>query len=263
MKRPTITAAIIALNEQRNLPGLLERLDWVDEIVLVDGGSSDATASIARDGGCRVYVRAMDSFSAQRNHAVEQAAGDWVLSIDADERPTAALAGEIRREITRQRCVAFRVPIRSRIFGRPFRRCGTQDDRPIRLFRRGEARWGGAVHERLEVRGRVGRLQHWLEHETIPNLAAFVAKMERYTDLEAHARVAAGRRPAWHQALLCPAREFARRLLWKEGILDGPAGWKFCLLSGWSEWVLAQKHHRLWREIHSPSCPVTTEEACG
>jgi len=60
--------------------------------------------------------------------------------------------------------------------------------------------------------------------------------------------VAAGRRPAWYAPWLAPPREVFRRLFWKQGLLDGPAGWAFCLLSGLSEWVLARKHRRLWRE---------------
>jgi hypothetical protein len=72
--------------------------------------------------------------------------------------------------------------------------------------------------------------------------------MQHYTTLEAEARVAAGRRPAWYAPWLAPPREVLRRLLWKQGLLDGPAGWRFCLLSGLSEWVLAGKHRQLWQE---------------
>ena len=161
-ERPTITAAIIAMNEERNLVELLPRLDWVDEIVVVDGGSSDATASVARLYGCRLLFRRFDTFARQRNHALELSTGDWVLSIDADERPTPRLAAEIRRQVARNRHAGFRIPIRSSIFGRRLRRSGTQDDCPVRLFRRQAARWVGDVHEVLRVSGGVGRLQGWL-----------------------------------------------------------------------------------------------------
>src|SRR5262249_16906619 len=144
---PTITAAIITLNEQRHLPALLARLDWVSEIVVVDGGSSDDTLAIARRHGCRVIEHPFDTFAQQRNRAADLARCDWILSIDADERPTPAIIREIQWRITRgtslsetrgrfsarrrraEGPVAFRVPIRSRIFGRPFRFSGTQDDR--------------------------------------------------------------------------------------------------------------------------------------
>ena len=247
---PTITAAIIAQDEAANLNELLPQLEWIDEIVVVDGGSNDATERVARSAGCRVAVRSFDSFARQRNHALQLAGGDWVLSIDADERPSQRLAAEIRRRISQARWTGFRVPIRSSIFGRPLRRSGTQGDLPVRLVRRNGARWIGDVHEVLEVPGRVGRLESWLEHRTLANLEVFRTKMNHYTTLAARARVSAGQRPRLSDALIGPVREFARRLVWKQGFLDGPAGWRFCLLSGHSEWVLAKKHRHLWNDTH-------------
>ena len=245
---PTVTATIIALDEERNLSELLPRLDWVDEIVVVDGGSRDGTVQVARHYGARVGRRAFDRFDAQRNYACGQARCDWVFAVDADERPTPALAAEIRQRIATERLAAYHVPVRSTIFGRPLRRSGTQSDRPVRLWRRGCGRWTGEVHETLAVRGAVGRLDNWLEHRTIPDLEAFLAKMQRYTSLEAAARVARGQTPRWAEAWLAPPREVFRRLIWKQGLLDGPAGWAFCLLSGLSAWVEAREHRRLWRQ---------------
>lgn len=244
--RPTITAAIIAMNEERNLAELLPHLYWADQIVLVDGGSTDRTVRIARRHGCRIAFRALDSYASQRNHAIRLATSDWILSIDADERPTEAMLGEVRRAVTQTRYAAYRVPIRSSIFGRRLWRCGTQNDRPVRLFRRDAARWNGDVHEVLAVEGRIGRLTQGLEHHTLPDLDAFLNKMHRYTWLEAQARVAAGRPPRRRDLWWAPLREVFRRLVWKQGLLDGPQGWWFCLLSGVSEWTLAERHRRLW-----------------
>ncbi|MFH1922573.1 MAG: glycosyltransferase family 2 protein [Planctomycetota bacterium] len=253
--RPTITAAIIALDEAENLAELLPRLDWVDEIVVVDGESADATAAVARSHGCRVSVRLLDTFARQRNHALALATGEWVLSIDADERPGTRLAAEVQRETERARYAGFRIPIRSSIFGRTFRASGTQDDCPVRLVRREAAHWVGSVHEQLRVSGGVGRLQGWLRHQTLPDLDAFLAKMHRYTMLEARARVEAARRPRRRDAWIQPAREVFRRLVWKRGFLDGPEGWAFCFLSGLSEWVLAERHRRLWQSAQ-PTAPA-------
>jgi glycosyltransferase involved in cell wall biosynthesis len=249
---PRITAALITLDEEQNLRELLPALAWTDEIVVVDGGSRDATVRVAATHGCRVAARPLDDFASQRNHALRLSTGDWVLSIDADERPTPALAAEIRRRIRGSRRRAFRIPIRSSIFRRPLRFCGTQDDSPIRLFRRDSACWTGPVHEVLEVCGPVGRLDNWLTHSTMPTLAHFLAKMHRYTRLEARARIAAGRAPTHRDLWIAPPREVFRRLVYKRGFFDGPAGWAFCLLSGLSEWVLAQEHRRLTAEGDSP-----------
>ncbi len=249
-----ISAAIIVLDEAHHLARLLPQLAWVDEIVVVDGGSRDATVEIARRSGCRVVHRPFDTFARQRNHALRLATSAWVLSIDADECPSRGLPAEIRSVLPGTKYSAFRIPIRSRIFGRRFRRSGTQDDLPMRLFRRDAAAWTGDVHEVLRVRGRAGRLQHWLDHNPLPDLAVFLTKMHRYTSLEARRRLAAHVPPRRIDPWVCPLRETLRRLIWKQGFLDGPEGWAFCLLSGLSEWVLADQHRRLWDAASPRAC---------
>ena len=251
----SISVAIIARNEADNLRELLPQLDWADQIVVVDSGSNDDTVKIARAHGCCTSVRPFDSFAKQRNRALDLCRGTWVLSVDADERPTPQLLSEMRLAIRQARHPAYRVPIRSEILGRPVRRGGTQDDRPIRFFRRDSARWKGDVHEVLDVQGRVGELAGWLEHRTLPTYAAFLQKIDHYTALEAAARVRQGRSPALGDALVAPAREVFRRLVYKLGVLDGLVGWQFALLSGYSEWILARRHRRLWaaRKVTAPS----------
>jgi len=248
---PTLTVAVIALNEETHLGQLLPRLSWTDEVIVVDGGSVDRSVEVARSCGANVVERTFDHFANQRNAAMEASRGDWILFIDADERPTPCLITELRVRTTTESFAAYRVPIRSTIFGRRFRFSGTQDDQPLRLMRRGSGRWDGAVHEQFGITGAVGRLTAHLEHFTLPNVAAFRRKMQRYTTLEAEARVARRQPPTLRDAWLRPGLELFRRLIWKQGWLDGPEGWKFCALSGLSEWVLAQKHRELWRQMHA------------
>jgi glycosyltransferase involved in cell wall biosynthesis len=260
MKRPSLSVIVIALNEERNLPGLLDRLGFADEVVLVDGGSTDRTVAIARSYGAAVEVRSFDTFAQQQNFALSLARGAWVLSLDADERPTEAMIAEVSRRIVDDHYDAYRVRVRSTIFGRRLRFCGTQDDRQVRLARRSLVRWQGAVHETLECRGRVGQLRAWVDHDPLPDLAAFLTKMHRYTTLEAEARVIRGKPPRRRDVWLAPPREVLRRLVWKQGWWDGPRGWAFCLLSGLSEWVLARKHGRLWTDANAaPSAGVYYE----
>jgi len=248
---PTLTVAVIALNEETHLGHLLPRLAWADEVVVVDGGSTDRSVDVARRSGAKVIERTFDHFANQRNTALDASQSDWIFFIDADERPTPRLIAELGERTMNESYVGYRVPIRSTIFGRRFRFSGTQDDQPLRLMRRGSGRWGGAVHERFAITGAVGRLTSHLEHFTLPNVAAFRRKMERYTTLEAEARLARRQPPKLHDAWLRPGLELFRRLIWKQGWLDGPEGWKFCALSGLSEWVLAQKHRELWRQMHA------------
>jgi len=244
-----ISVAILAKDEAEHLRQLLPMLDWAQEvIVVVDARSRDATAQIARQHGCRVQVRQLEAYSAQRNAALELAQGEWIFWLDADERPTAGLLEELRRRLPETGAHGFRVPIWSWIFGRRLRWSGLQDDRPVRLVRRGCGRWEGAVHERLRVHGRVETLEHGLLHWSTPDLDAYLAKMHWYSQLEARRRVELGQPPDPLDAWVGPIREILRRLCWKGGFLDGPAGWAFCLLSGLNVWVAACQHRRLWQE---------------
>jgi glycosyltransferase involved in cell wall biosynthesis len=244
---PTITAAIITRNEEEKLPGCLARLHWVDEIIVVDSQSTDASVAIALAAGARVIERPFTNFAAQRNAALGAAQTDWVLFVDADERVTPQMEREVRSRLANCRKNAFRVPIRSSILGRRFRFSGTQDDRPLRLVRRGSGTFQGEVHEVFMARGSRGQLRAWLEHETMPDVPALLAKVNRYTTLAAEARIARGERAGTLAGIVAPAREVFRRLFWKQGWLDGPTGWLFCLLSGLSEWVLVDKQRRLTR----------------
>ena len=245
--RPTLSATIITRNEEDTLLKLLPRLDWVDEVLVVDSGSTDRTVAIAKQHGCRVLERPFDNFASQRNFALEHAQGDWVLSIDADELPSAGLPEAVWGCIESHSYAGYRIPIRSTIFGRPLRFCGTQDDRPVRLARRDLARWCGDVHETLRVDGRVTAVRAWLEHETLVDFSEFLSKMNHYTALEVQRRLALGQAPRRGERWLSPLLETGRRLIWKWGLLDGPEGWAFCLLSGVSAWVTAERHRTAWQ----------------
>ncbi len=238
---PELTAVVITRNERDQLPGLLRALRFAGQVVVLDGGSTDGTAQLAARLGARVAVHPFDDFAAQRNRALQLVRTPWALSIDADERPEPGLAAELAQAVRHPRYVAYRVPIRSRIFGRRVRFGGTQDDRPVRLFRRDLARWQHQVHERLAVCGPVGQLHHGLQHDTLPDLAAFLHKMHRYTQAQAEELLAQGTQARWYTPWSKAVREMLRRLLYKGGLLDGPHGWAFGCLSGLSEWVLWRK----------------------
>ncbi|MBX7167145.1 MAG: glycosyltransferase family 2 protein [Pirellulales bacterium] len=244
---PALSIAMIVLDEGPRLVRLLPRLAWAGEVLVVDGGSRDDSIAIARRYGARVVERRFDRFAAQRNFAIDQARGTWVLSLDADETPSPALVHELARTLAAPRHAAYRVPIRSRIFGRAFRYSGTQDDRPLRLFRRDTARWEGDVHEQLRPSGSVGSLGGWLEHDTLADVPMFLAKMRRYTALSAAARIEAGASPRAGEQWIAPAWEVYRRLVLKLGLLDGPQGWLFCLLSGLSTYTEIATVHRTLR----------------
>ena len=189
MREPRLSVLVVARDEAQNLADCLAAARWADElVVVVDARSRDTTLEIARREADVVVVRDFDDFAGQRNAGLDSAAGDWLLSVDADERVTPELVAEIRRVITdpagRAYC-GYRVPIRSEVLGRRFASSGTQHDHPLRLFRRDSGRWIGLVHETVDLRGPVGSVSSPLRHRTIPNMKVFLEKINHYTTLEA------------------------------------------------------------------------------
>ncbi|QEH37675.1 SPBc2 prophage-derived glycosyltransferase SunS [Aquisphaera giovannonii] len=238
MPEPRISALIVARNEAENLPGCLDSVAFADErVVVVDSRSDDATLEIARARADVVAVRDFDDFAGQRNAGRAMASGDWILSIDADERVTPGLAGEIRRAIRdadSSGLVGFRLPIRSEILGRPFGYSGTQQDIPLRLFRRGLGAWTGQVHETVAISGPIGRMSGFLTHRTLPSMQAFLGKIDHYTTLEASDLYRAGERFRASDLAARPFWVFLKLYLAKQGFRDGLEGLMFCALSGLS-----------------------------
>jgi glycosyltransferase involved in cell wall biosynthesis len=245
---PRVSVLILAKDEASNLPGCLASTGWADEvIVVVDRASRDQTELIAKRGADLVAIRTFDDFARQRNAALDLASGDWVLAVDADERTTPALAAEIRRTISDPKApfAGYRIPIRSIILGRPFRFSGTQNDRPLRLFRRGHGHWVGDVHETVNLHGPAGQLTNALEHRTIPDMQTFLIKLNLYTSLEALKFEREGRPVRAYDLSVRPIVTFLKLYLGRQGFRDGAEGFVFCAMSGLS---VAVRHWKL-REL--------------
>ncbi len=241
-----VSALILARNEAQNLPDCLASLAWADErIVVVDASSNDATEDMANRLADRVLVRPFDDFASQRNAALAMASGDWVFAVDADERSSPEQAEEIRKAISKPQHAGYRVPIRSVVLGRPFRFSGTQYDRPLRLFRRDQGHWIGAVHETVALQGTAGELDHALRHRTLPDMQTFLSKIDTYTTLEARKFAAEGRSVYASDLTLRPVWTFAKLYLGKQGFRDGLEGFLFCALSGMSVAVRHWKHREI------------------
>ncbi len=221
-----ISACIITLNEQRNLPRLLKSLEGVaDEVVVVDSGSSDETVPIARQLGACVYERDWSNYGDQKNFAAESAGNAWVLSLDADEE----LSPELRESIlawksTEPKFAVYEVARRARYLGAWIRHSGWYPDYQRRLYRRDAARFEGVVHEALRFAGEPGRLQGDLLHYTVDSFAEHERKVESYTDLAAQQMYAAGVR-SWRPAMWFAAPwSWFQNFVLRGGFLDGYRG---------------------------------------
>lgn len=223
----SLSVIVITKNEEAAIGRCLDSVRWADEIVVLDSGSTDRTAEIARSAGARVTVDAhWPGFGPQKNRVLALATGDWVLSIDADEWLTPELAEEIRVATAAPDAPeAFEMPRSSSFCGREMRHSGWWPDYIVRVFRRGRATFSDdIVHERLIVDGRVGRLRHPLRHESFVTLHEVVDKMNRYSSAGADMRVARGKGGSIGSAVLHGLWAFLRTFVFRAGFLDGREG---------------------------------------
>ena len=241
MPEPTLSVIVITRNEAANVAGCLGSAAFADEWIVVDANSSDATCEIARGLGATVISTPdWPGFGVQKNRALAQARGRWVLSLDADERVTPELAAQIRRLCGLDASAPESTPAASiddgQFAGYEFSRmsnfCGQWmrhgdwfPDRVLRLFRRGCGRFSDdLVHERLTVDGAVGRLDGRLLHDSMPTLDDALDKLNRYSTGRALDKVRAGQRGGLGAALAHGVWAFLRCYILRRGVLDGRLG---------------------------------------
>lgn len=232
-----LSAVIITKNEEKNIKVCLSSLTFADEIVVVDSESGDNTRDLARPLVHKVMVRQFDNFAAQKNFAVSQASGDWILSVDADERVPDALAAEIRiRTAQSEGPTAYRIRRRTNLFGREFSFSGLQHDAPVRLFRKDAAKFSNPVHEVVEVRGRTAELNHFLEHRSFQSVGEHWRRLQLYTTIEAE-QGTVSHEVRMRDPLLRPLLRFWSIYVWQQGFRDGLEGFIYATLSAYYEFV--------------------------
>jgi glycosyltransferase involved in cell wall biosynthesis len=254
-----VTATVISFNESANIQAALESLSWADEIVVVDSESSDDTVAIARNFTDRVFVRPWPGYIAQKNFAAGQARHDWIFSLDADERVSPALAGEITALVSGEPAAAgYRVPRVTFHLGRWIRSTDWYPDYQLRLYDRRRARWAGRyVHESVKADGRVEDLRNELLHYAYRDLSHHLQTIDRYTTLAARQMFEEGRRAGWLDVAMHPPAAFLRNYVLRGGFRDGVAG---LIVSAMNARYVGLKFAKLW-ELCSPS--TSTPRAPG
>jgi glycosyltransferase involved in cell wall biosynthesis len=222
-----ITALIITLNEETHIAEAIASLSCVDEVIVVDSGSSDRTREIAKSHGVRVVENPWEGYSKQKNLGATLAENDWILSIDADERVSIELANEILawKQSLQSSESAYSMPRRVFYLGRWINHSGWYPDRKVRLYDRRCCRWeGDFVHETMKVDGTTGRFEGDLLHFPYNGWNDHRERIERYTDLASKASRSSGRHGNVVKLVLAPPLAFLKSFVLYAGFLDGWRG---------------------------------------
>ncbi|MFZ5586448.1 MAG: glycosyltransferase family 2 protein [Thermodesulfobacteriota bacterium] len=225
----TLSAALICLNEAANLPDWLAAVrPLADQVVAVDSGSTDGSREILAAAGAVVVQRPFTGYADQRNAAAALCTGDWILCLDADERPDPKLAAALMalKSGPGRPEQGFELAYQVFFFGRRLRRGGYAGERHLRLHRRGAGHWEKRqVHERLVVEGLVGRLPGWVEHHSYNTVGEYLRRMEVYSAQAAAQMAAQGKSAGGLDAWGHAAWAFASRYVLRLGFLDGFEGY--------------------------------------
>jgi glycosyltransferase involved in cell wall biosynthesis len=221
-----LSVIIITKNEEKNIRICLDSIAWVDEIIVLDSGSTDATVDICRKYTDKVYETDWIGFGPQKNRALKYASGDWILSLDADEWVTPALKAEIVSVIDNPgEYVAFEMPRLSSYCGQYIHHSGWWPDRVTRLCKKGKAQFNDLlVHERMIVDGSVGRLSNHIMHASFKDLEHVLTKLNRYSTDNADLLFAEGEKSSLLKAILHGLWSFFHTYVVRAGFLDGRMG---------------------------------------
>lgn len=257
----TLSVAIITLNEERNIARTLASVQFADEIIVVDSGSTDRTIEIARDFNAVVISQPWRGFAAQKNFAIEKCSGSWVLSLDADEELTPELQTEIRALLRgNPNADAYMLRRRNLFLNRWIRYGGYYPDPKLRLFRRHAANFAPParfterpVHETIAVEGKIEILHFDLIHHAYPTIESYIEHMDRYSTLGAEIIIAKGQTSrSWfgfyYNVLLVPAFTFLWNYVFRFGFLDGREGF---LLHRYHSTYTSWKYAKAWQTTRS------------
>ena len=236
---------MIVKNEEKNLAKCLNSVEnLVDEIVIVDSGSTDKTIEIAKTFGAKIFKREFDSFSNQKNYALSIATNEWVLHLDADEVLSKELVEEIKFVIINTKLDGFYL-IRTNFFlGKQMKYSGINKEYRLRLAKKSVSKYvGGIIHEELIVNGKVGKLKNIMIHNSYPTISSYFNKLEQYTTLGAKKLLETNKKAKVIDIVFKPPFEFIKRYILKCGFLDGIRGFIWAVLYAFYTFI---KYIKLW-----------------
>lgn len=218
---PTLSVIIPTFNEEAYIQDALFSVAFADEIIVIDSFSTDKTPEIAKKYATKFLQRKFDNFSNQKNFALKEATGDWVLFLDADERVTHSLEAEIKETIKYPKHGGYKINFPHFYMNRFLYH---HSDDVLRLVKREGAEYSGSVHEKLICKGSIGKLKNKMLHFTYKGLENYIVKKESYAWFQAQQQSDKGKKVTWFALFFKPSYRFFRSFILKGGFLDGVPG---------------------------------------
>lgn len=247
-----ITAIVLTKKEENNIVDCLESLLWCDEIFVIDDNSEDRTVEIVKNlknDKIKILTHSLENdFSAQRNYGLENAKGEWVLFIDADERASEGLRYEIEyvlssQNLLQQKLRGFYLRRTDVMWGEELKYGETGNIRLLRLARKGAGEWEGKVHEVWKVKGKIGELRNPLLHYPHQTITEFLKEINFYTDIRVKELFGKKVKVYWWSIIAYPLGKFILNYSFKRGFLDGLPGFVFAILMSLHSFLVRGK---LW-----------------
>lgn len=256
-----LSVIIITKNEAHNIERCLQSVQWADEIIVYDSGSTDNTLAIAKRYTDKVFQAEWSGYGIQKQRALSQAHGDWVLNLDADESVTSTLQADILKVMTDDTADAWRIPIRMNFYNKVMR-YSSSPKRHIRLFKRQGASYStDIVHEKviLPKTTRIKQMDEPIMHHSFIDLSHALYKMNRYSSYTAKIRLKRHARPSFLGIFLAAYWMFFRTYILQRGFLDGKEG--FLLAFYHAEGAFYRGMKQLYPDKTPEKLPVVDESA--
>ncbi|MEA3489279.1 MAG: glycosyltransferase family 2 protein [Candidatus Omnitrophota bacterium] len=253
MEREKLSVVILTKNEEDKIRNCLESIKWVDEIVVVDGFSTDGTVDICKEYGARIVQHEFEGdFGEERNIGIDNSSGDWILQLDADEVVTGPFRDRVMKILNGEYSHTAYKFLRKNIFLGRFMRHGGWYHYSSHFFKKGHARYEGKVHHHLIADGEIAELDAEIEHYPFENLAQLIARQNRYTNIEAREildlRGKIDEKEVRYNIRVKPVKLFWKFYVKKKGYKEGMHGFIFSLLFAWVHFLKWAKYWEMVRE---------------
>ena len=253
----SISAVIITKNEAHIIGTTLQSIrDVVDEVIIVDSGSTDESVAICRQYGASIIETGWDGYGANKNKGIDAAAHDWILNIDADEALDTTLQQSLKKAHLQDENTVYEFKFKNFFCGKWIRFGEWAGDKHVRLFNRKKVRWNSAaVHESLTIDSNTIAIQMegWILHYTTKDMEEYISKTVSYAKLNARKYFAQGKKAGFFKLRLAPGFSFFQHYILRLGFLDGWEGYLIARTTGWYTFLKYSFLKELYRKQNMQS----------